>query len=233
VQGGGHAVRGEGADLGGQVGGVVDDLCLAAGQVDDQVGLGAGTCGGDDAGAAGCGVLDGDRADPAGRADHQHVFAFCGADTFDRGERGGAGQAQGASLGDREAGGDRGQATRGGHRDVVSERTRAQERLRHHPEHLVADGVAGHALTQGGHSAGEVLADHQREAVLHHALQVAGGGSDVETVDRGGGHLHQHLTGLRGGDIHLDHPRGGRDQRQAHCTHLRSSPKIGRVYPVR
>ena len=62
MQGGGHAVRGEGADLGGQVGGVVDDLCLAAGQVDEQVGLGAGACGGDDAGTAGCGVLDGNRA---------------------------------------------------------------------------------------------------------------------------------------------------------------------------
>jgi hypothetical protein len=71
------------------------------------------------------------------------------------------------------------------------------------PEHLVAWGVAGDGRADLLDHAGVVTAQHDRELVLGHALEVAGGDEGVDRVDRGRLHPDQQLVGanLGGGQV--------------------------------
>src|SRR5215217_8237965 len=66
---------------------------------------------------------------------------------------------------------------------------------------------------------GEVLAEHDREVVLQHALQLPARDGQVDAVDRGSAHAHQHLARL--GLWHRDVRQRGLalEVRQDGCAH--------------
>jgi hypothetical protein len=71
------------------------------------------------------------------------------------------------------------------------------------PIHLVAWGVVGDGRGSLLDHAGVVAAQHDRELVLGHGVEVAGGDEGVDRVDRGGLHPDQQLVGadLGGGQV--------------------------------
>ncbi|CAM5442315.1 hypothetical protein SVIOM74S_02114 [Streptomyces violarus] len=177
-----HTLRGERADLRGEVAGEVHDLDVGIGQAGDEVGFRTGAGGGDHPGAPGHGQLYVQRADPAGGAGDQHRLAAGHIQGDQAVEGRGPGKTQRAGVLHAQALGNPGETAGSRHGHVLGQRPAAQERLHDHPEDRVPDGEALHALTERLHGAREVLADHQRVPVLHHPLQPAGRRRGVEAV---------------------------------------------------
>ncbi len=78
--------------------------------------------------------------------------------------------------------------------EVLAEAAVAEVRLHHDAEDLVSGREQRCALAERLDHAGEVLAEHDRVAVLHHALEHAGGHRPVEAVHRRRLHLDQDLA---------------------------------------
>ena len=95
---------------------------------------------------------------------------------------GGAGQAEGARGGQVQPLGDRGDEVAFVDDEQLPEAAVAEVRLRDDAEHGVPGGEPGDALADGLDDAGEVLAQDDGEAVLHHPLQAAGSHGQVEAV---------------------------------------------------
>jgi hypothetical protein len=72
----------------------------------------------------------------------------------------------------------------GGNSDVLGERAVAHVGLGDDAEDPVPNRVAGHTGANRVHLAGKVLAEHQREPVLHIVLGAPGGHGQVEPVHR-------------------------------------------------
>jgi hypothetical protein len=70
--------------------------------------------------------------------------------------------------------------------DALAEATVAELGLHDYTEHGVAFGDAVDAGADGLDGAGEVLAEHDREAVLHHPFESPARDAEVEAVDRAG-----------------------------------------------
>ena len=66
--------------------------------------------------------------------------------------------------------------------------------LHHDTEHRVAGSETVHAGADGFDEAGEVLAEHDRVAVLHHADEHSVGDGEVEAVDGTAPDPDQHFT---------------------------------------
>jgi hypothetical protein len=83
-------------------------------------------------------------------------------------------------------------AGRGG--DALAEATVAELGLHEHAEHRVAFGDAVDAGADGLDGAGEVFAEHDREAVFHHPFEAAARDAEVEAVDRAGRDANEDLA---------------------------------------
>jgi hypothetical protein len=122
--------------------------------------------------------------------------------TFDDAVCCGPGQAEGGTVGERDRLGQRGEPDRGGHRDVLGERAVAQVGLGDRTEHPIPDRVAVDTRADGVDLAGEVLAEHEREPVLHEVLGVA---SAVPAFRLWGGFLGEHIPQVPGDAAQRSH----------------------------
>jgi hypothetical protein len=163
--------------------------------------------GADHVGSAGRGELHGERADAPGGARDEHGLARQRGHRVDGGQRGRAGQAQRTRHGEVQPGGDPG-GVGNGCCDVLAERAVAERGLGDHAKHNVARQWRLHAGTGCLDGAGEVPADHDREAVLDHALQAPVGDGYVEPVDRAGPDPDEHLALFSSGAGKSWRPRG-------------------------
>ena len=164
--------------------------------------------------------LDDVGADPARRTADQDGLAGRRGDRVDRLEGRRSGQAEHAGGGEVDALGDARQVRTGGHREVFGERPAAERRrVEDDAEDAVAGGEAGHPGPDRLDRPCEVLAEYDREAVLQHALQPPARDGQVDAVDRGGVHAHQHLPRL--GLWHRDVRQRGLalEVRQDECAH--------------
>ncbi len=116
---------------------------------------------------------------------------------------GGAGDSERAGRGGVDAVGNfGGERSRGC--DALTEGAVAELRLHDYAEHRVTFGEAVDAGTGGLDGAGEVLAEHDREAVLHHPFEAAARDAEVEAVDRAGRDPDEDLAFARLGRGDLD-----------------------------
>src|SRR5207247_10450398 len=140
---------------------------------------------GDDAGAARFEELNGDDPHAAGGAGDEHGLAVLWFDGFNRVMGGGTGESERAGRGGVETvGNSGGEGSRGC--DALTEGTVAELGLHDYAEYGVAFGEAVDGGTGGLDGAGEVLAEHDREAVLHHPFEAAACDAEVEAIDRAG-----------------------------------------------
>ncbi len=147
--------------------------------------------------------LDGDDPDAAGGAGDQRGLAVLWFDGFDRVVGGGAGESERAGRGGVETVGNSGGEGRRGC-DALTERAVAELGLHDYAEHGVTFGEAVDARPDGLDGAGEVLAEHDREAVLHHPFEAAARDAEVEAVDRAGRDPDEDLAFARLGRGDLD-----------------------------
>ncbi len=139
------------------------------------------------------GELHRERADAAVRADHGDALAGRRRDALDQQQRRDAGEHRRAGRVHPDAVGDRGHEPVGGDDDALGPGAVVDvgPDVRHEAEDLVANGEpAGRVLDD----AGEVAAEGHREAVLGHALQVAGDDRVVDRVRGGRLDAHQELA---------------------------------------
>ena len=116
------------------------------------------------------GELDDLVAHAAGGAGDQDRLAGLQVGGVDRCDRGRPGQAERGAGDEVDRLGQGGDADRGRDGDVLGEGAVAQVGLGDGTEDPVADLVVGHAGADGVDGAGEVLAQDDREPVLHHVL---------------------------------------------------------------
>ena len=189
----------------------------------------AGAGGADHVRTAGLGDLHGHVPDAAGGGVDEHPLARLDVGVLD--ERLPCGQRherQGGGLHVVEGGGLGGEPGRGGG-DVLGVGS-VPERVREHPEHLVAGGEARDADAHLLHHSGQVPAEHERgraeEAAVLTVLPVGG-------VDAGGLDADEDLVGSRGGAGEVD---DGEDVRLpegvlvhgAHGGVVAHGPRVGR-----
>ena len=191
MQGGVNAAGLEGFDPSREVTAVVHGVVGA--ELGDKGALlrSGGSC--DDPDAFGLEQLDGDGADASRRAGDEHDLGSVGGDGIDGVDGGRAGQAERSGRGQLYGGRHLGDERRwGGH--VLAKAAVTEVGLHDHAVDIVArsDAVDPGADVLDG--AGEVLAEHDGEAVLHHRLQVAVGYGQVEAVDGAGPHPDQDLA---------------------------------------
>jgi hypothetical protein len=80
---------------------------------------------------------------------------------------------------------------------IVGERPVTDVIAHQNAEDCVAFREIGHAFSHRFDGAGEVLAEHDRKAMLHHVLDHPEGNAHVEAVDGRVAHLYQHLARTR------------------------------------
>jgi hypothetical protein len=201
VDHGADAGRPQGGHRGGDVAGVVHGGVYAEVAEEGIIVL-TRPGGADHVGSAGRGELYSERADAPGGARDEHGLARQRGHRVDGGQRGRAGQAQRTRHGEVQPGGDPGRVGNGCC-DVLAERAVAERGLGDHAEHNVARPRRLHAGTGCLDGAGEVPAEHDREAVLDHPLQAPVGDRYVEPVDRAGPDPDEHLALFRlgGGQV--------------------------------
>src|SRR5262249_39472895 len=89
----------------------------------------------------------------------------------------------------------------------------------HDAEHVVADGEPAHTFADLIDGSGEVATEHDREAVLEYALEVAVGRGDIEAVERGVD-ADANLASPGDGIVYFGHNRPGSEVLRDNRPHL-------------